>query len=57
VRLRTLYCLRRKESGIVLAEARAEKQMDIPVNIEFEYEGDSLVEVPKCFPFVKEVLA
>jgi sugar phosphate isomerase/epimerase len=30
---------------------------DIPVNIEFEYQGDPLVEVPKCFAFVKEVLA
>jgi len=30
---------------------------DIPVNIEFEYEGDPKVEVPKCFAFVKEALA
>jgi sugar phosphate isomerase/epimerase len=30
---------------------------DIPVNIEFEYQGDPLVEVPRCFAFVKEVLA
>lgn len=30
---------------------------DMPVNIEFEYQGDPLVEVPKCFAFVKKVLA
>lgn len=30
---------------------------DIPVNIEFEYQGDPLVEVPKCLAFVKEALA
>jgi sugar phosphate isomerase/epimerase len=30
---------------------------DIPVNIEFEYQGDPKVEVPKCFAFVKEALA
>ncbi len=30
---------------------------DIPVNIEFEYQGDPQVEVPKCFAFVKEALA
>jgi sugar phosphate isomerase/epimerase len=29
---------------------------DIPVNIEFEYQGDPKVEVPKCFTFVKEAL-
>jgi sugar phosphate isomerase/epimerase len=30
---------------------------DIPVNIEFEYQGDPLVEVPKCLAYVKEALA
>jgi sugar phosphate isomerase/epimerase len=30
---------------------------DIPVNIEFEYQGDPKLEVPKCFAFVKEALA
>jgi sugar phosphate isomerase/epimerase len=30
---------------------------DIPVNIEFEYEGEPLVEVPKCLAYVKEALA
>jgi sugar phosphate isomerase/epimerase len=30
---------------------------DIPVNIEFEYQGDPKVEVAKCFMFVKEALA
>jgi sugar phosphate isomerase/epimerase len=30
---------------------------DRPVNIEFEYQGDPLVEVPKCLTFVKEALA
>jgi sugar phosphate isomerase/epimerase len=30
---------------------------DMPVNIEFEYEGDPLIEVPKCFAFVKKALA
>ena len=30
---------------------------DIPVNIEFEYQGDPLVEVPRCLTFVKEALA
>ncbi len=30
---------------------------DIPVNIEFEYQGDPKVEVPKCLAFVKEALA
>ena len=33
------------------------KKWDIPVNIEFEYQGDPKVEVPKCFAFVKEALA
>lgn len=30
---------------------------DIPVNIEFEYPGDPLVEVPKCLAYVKNALA
>jgi sugar phosphate isomerase/epimerase len=30
---------------------------DMPVNIEFEYPGDPLVEVPKCLTYVKEALA
>jgi sugar phosphate isomerase/epimerase len=30
---------------------------DIPVNIEFEYQGDPRVEVPKCLEYVKEALA
>ena len=29
---------------------------DIPVNIEFEYPGDPLVEVPKCLAYVKDAL-
>lgn len=30
---------------------------DIPANIEFEYQGDPLVEMPKCFQFCKDALA
>ena len=30
---------------------------DIPVNIEFEYQGDPKVEVPKCLQYVKDALA
>ncbi len=30
---------------------------DIPVNIEFEYQGEPLVEMPKCLAFVKDALA
>jgi sugar phosphate isomerase/epimerase len=30
---------------------------DIPSNIEFEYPGDPLVEIPKCVQFCKEALA
>jgi sugar phosphate isomerase/epimerase len=30
---------------------------DIPGNIEFEYEGDPVVEVTKCFQLCKEMLA
>jgi len=33
------------------------KKWDIPVNIEFEYQGDPKVEVPKCLAYVKEALA
>ena len=29
---------------------------DIPANIEFEYPGDPLVEVPKCFQYCKDAL-
>ena len=32
------------------------KKWDIPANIEFEYPGDPLVEVPKCFQFCKNAL-
>jgi sugar phosphate isomerase/epimerase len=28
-----------------------------PVNIEFEYPGDPMVEIPKCFQFIKDALA
>src|SRR6266545_1721102 len=30
---------------------------DMPANIEFEYDGDPLVEVPKCLQYCKEALA
>ena len=30
---------------------------DLPANIEFEYEGDPLVEVPKCLQYCKDALA
>jgi sugar phosphate isomerase/epimerase len=30
---------------------------DIPANIEFEYQGDPLVEVPKCIQYCKDALA
>jgi sugar phosphate isomerase/epimerase len=33
------------------------EQWDIPANIEFEYPGDPLVEVPKCFQFCRDALA
>ena len=32
------------------------EKWDIPANIEFEYPGDPLVEVPKCFQFCKTAL-
>jgi sugar phosphate isomerase/epimerase len=35
----------------------AKEKWDIPANIEFEYQGDPLVEVPKCLQFCKEALA
>src|SRR5262245_2609648 len=33
------------------------EKWDIPANIEFEYPGDPMVEVPKCFAFCKRALA
>jgi sugar phosphate isomerase/epimerase len=33
------------------------ERWDIPANIEFEYPGDPLVEVPKCFAFCQRALA
>ena len=33
------------------------EKWDIPANIEFEYPGDPLVEIPKCFQFCKDALA
>ncbi|MEO8076332.1 MAG: sugar phosphate isomerase/epimerase [Acidobacteriota bacterium] len=30
---------------------------DIPANIEFEYAGDPMVEIPKCLQYIKEALA
>ena len=33
------------------------EKWDIPANIEFEYPGDPLVEVPKCLAFCKHALA
>ena len=32
-------------------------QWDLPANIEFEYEGDPLVEVPKCVQYCKDALS
>jgi len=34
----------------------SKEKWDIPANIEFEYPGDPLVEVPKCFQFCKNAL-
>ena len=34
----------------------SKEKWDIPANIEFEYPGDPLVEVPKCFEFCKKAL-
>ena len=33
------------------------EKWDIPANIEFEYPGDPVVEVPKCLAFCKRALA
>jgi sugar phosphate isomerase/epimerase len=33
------------------------EKYDFPVNIEFEYPGDPMVEIPKCFQFIKDALA
>ena len=33
------------------------EKWDIPANIEFEYPGDPLVEVPKCLAFCQRALA
>lgn len=33
------------------------EKWDIPANIEFEYEGDPMVEVPKCLAFCRRALA
>ena len=35
----------------------SKEKWNIPVNIEFEYPGDPLVEIPKCLKFCKDVLA
>jgi sugar phosphate isomerase/epimerase len=35
----------------------AKEKWNIPVNIEFEYPGDPMVEIPKCFQFIKDALA
>jgi sugar phosphate isomerase/epimerase len=35
----------------------SKEKWDIPVNIEFEYPGDPLVELPKCLQFCKDALA
>jgi sugar phosphate isomerase/epimerase len=35
----------------------SKEKWNIPVNIEFEYPGDPMVEIPKCFQFVKDALA
>jgi sugar phosphate isomerase/epimerase len=34
----------------------SKEKYDFPVNIEFEYQGDPLVEVPKCFQYIKDAL-
>jgi hypothetical protein len=33
-----------------------DRKYKIPGNIEFEYQGDPLVEIPKCVQYAKEVL-
>jgi sugar phosphate isomerase/epimerase len=35
----------------------SQEKWDIPVNIEFEYGGDPLVEIPKCLQFCRSALA
>jgi len=34
----------------------SQQKYDIPANIEFEYQGDAMVEVPKCLEYCKEIL-
>ena len=34
----------------------SKEKYDFPVNIEFEYPGDPMVEIPKCFQFIKDAL-
>ena len=34
----------------------SKEKYNFPVNIEFEYQGDPMVEIPKCFQFVKDAL-
>jgi len=40
----------------VLQLLKAQKY-DIPANIEFEYQGDPMVEMPKCLQYMKDALA
>ena len=35
----------------------SKEKYNIPVNIEFEYAGDPMIEMPKCFQFIKDALA
>ena len=35
----------------------SKEKWDIPANIEFEYPGDPMVEIPKCFQYIKDALA
>jgi sugar phosphate isomerase/epimerase len=35
----------------------SKEKYPIPVNIEFEYPGDPMVEIPKCFQYIKDALA
>ena len=34
----------------------SQQKYDIPANIEFEYQGDPMVEIPKCLQYCKDVL-
>ena len=34
----------------------SKEKYDFPVNIEFEYQGDPMVEIPKCFSYIKDAL-